>query len=183
MGVTIVVSQETHQDGNTHLHGYVHLSKQYTARGEHKLLKYGAHYPNVQPCQSKWKWLKYLSKEDKEPASYGMDLQEALHAHAHKNAIIGKRLQNNERLVDIVQEEVNTHHMLNYAGLVKSVNMFNLDKLYDQRAETDGTKGLFIEGPPGCGKSRKVRDIARKYYKEEPFTLSNTTGWFDGYKG
>ena len=51
----------------------------------------------------------------------------------------------------------------------------------DKPADTDGTRGLWLTGPKGAGKSKYARDLAMKMYGEEPFVLTDNK-WFDRYR-
>lgn len=67
----VVVAQEFHEDGNPHLHAFVHLQRRSVIK--HSLLdKIGGKHGNYQPTKSKIAWLKYLAKSDPSPACFGM---------------------------------------------------------------------------------------------------------------
>jgi len=81
--VEIVVAQESHKDGEPHLHAYIRLQKQYNSRGKHDKLTIQGHYPNVQSVNNKLKVIHYITKEDKEPFAEGIDPSQYVHAHEH----------------------------------------------------------------------------------------------------
>lgn len=51
----------------------------------------------------------------------------------------------------------------------------------DEPEDCEGTRGIWLHGPKGTGKSRYARDLAMKMYGERPFKLTNKD-WFDSYR-
>ncbi|AXQ65737.1 MAG: Rep catalytic domain protein [Cressdnaviricota sp.] len=158
----IVVVSEQHKDGTPHLHAYVSLSVEYRCRGDHKALKVNGNYPNVQSVKNKFKWLSYLKKSDDEPLEYNMSLSEDTTAMQSKKRILGKRLIEGAQLHELVVEEGNESMVLEYDKFKKAITAFQLDQLNKTVEATAGTKGLFVFGPPGCGKSKFIRDQSIK---------------------
>lgn len=78
-----------------HLHAYLELTKNYHSRGPHKRLELLSdtvdqrHYPNVQGVRNKARWLRYISKEDKDLLTKNINVDEWLEQHGRKKATIG----------------------------------------------------------------------------------------------
>lgn len=51
----------------------------------------------------------------------------------------------------------------------------------DKPTDADGTRGLWLTGPKGAGKSKFARDLAMNTYGEDPFVLTDNK-WFDRYR-
>ncbi len=65
----------------------------------------------------------------------------------------------------------------NYDQVKKCLNNIKIDRLAKQKTESDNTRGLWIWGPPGVGKSRYARDNFQDIY------LKAQNKWFDNYDG
>lgn len=138
------------------------------------------YYPNVQGVKNKQFWIKYITKEDKQPYEHGIIVAQYIEASVKKTKVLGKRLISGERLEDIVQEEDNAHMILQFDKYQRAISAYRLttEKAYT----SEGTRGIWFVGPPGTGKSRKARDISLAEFNEEPFILTGGK-WFDGYRG
>lgn len=134
--------------------------------------------PNVQTVKNKFATIKYLHKEDKEPLTKELDVNEYINKTEKRQTILGKRLIQGERLEDLVQEAGNEHMVLKYDKLKSAIAAYKLDT--QQPYEAKGCRGLWIQGPPGTGKTHKARTISQAEYGEEPFILTGAK-WFDGY--
>lgn len=51
----------------------------------------------------------------------------------------------------------------------------------DKPTDSDGTRGLWLTGPKGAGKSKFARELSMKMFGEEPFVLTDNK-WFDRYR-
>jgi len=61
----VLVAQERHEDGNHHLHAYVHFNNQPNIRNS-RFFDHASYHPNIQPVRRVLDWLKYCTKEDTE---------------------------------------------------------------------------------------------------------------------
>ena len=51
----------------------------------------------------------------------------------------------------------------------------------DKPQDSNGTRGLWLTGPKGAGKSKYARDLSMKMFGEDPFVLTDNK-WFDRYR-
>lgn len=68
--------------------------------------------------------------------------------------------------------------MPNYERLFRSYTLFKLHS--GNSIGTDNIRGIWINGPPGIGKSYFVRNFFSKY---GPIFIKPQNKWFDGYNG
>lgn len=81
-----------------------------------------------------------------------------MQAKEKKQAVLGKRLIQGEKLEDLVREAGNEHMVLKYDKLKTAIAAYKLDT--QKPSETQGCRGLWIQGPPGTGKTHKAREIS-----------------------
>ncbi|NBR50080.1 hypothetical protein EBU02_14800, partial [bacterium] len=153
--------REVGASGTPHLQGCVIFKKNIRLSGVRKLLP-TAHWELMKgtPAQA-WD---YCCKEDKEPYSAGTlpgkvgdNLSERYDA-AIANAKAG--------LLDAIPGDM----------MCRYHNYFEKLKLKHAAVEDLGDVcGIWIVGPPGCGKSRYVRDHYPSFYSKR------CNKWFDGY--
>lgn len=62
----LLVGQEEHEDGGIHFHVYIRFSKKPDIRSS-DFFDVAEQHPNIQGCRSVKDWVKYCTKEDKEP--------------------------------------------------------------------------------------------------------------------
>ena len=103
--VKACIGQERHADGGLHLHAcawYTHKLRFNDVR----YLDLNGHHPNIKDCRIKRKdkALKYCAKEDPNPLQFNMDIKEETEARESHRKILGKRLLEGEKLVDLVDE-------------------------------------------------------------------------------
>lgn len=67
-----------------------------------------------------------------------------------------------------------------YDKYAKSINAWRLSN--QKPSETEGTRGIWVCGPPGTGKTYWARQRSLKLYNTEPFIMTGNT-WWDGYAG
>ncbi len=176
--------QERHTLGGNHLHCYVRLGSHYRSRGAHRNLELHSPdtadkwYPNVQGVWNKLYWLKYLSKEDDDPYTEGIDLKKYIEARSNKRSVIGSKILEGVHPRDLVKEHPEL--ALHYSNLKRSYDSLNLDS--HRPEDTDGSKGIWCVGPKGSGKSRWAQDTSLKLFGELPFKLTYHS-WFDEYAG
>lgn len=62
----VLLASEAHKDGNKHFHAYIRFKNQPNIR-DPAFFDYNGRHPNVQPCRTVSKWIKYVTKDDTEP--------------------------------------------------------------------------------------------------------------------
>lgn len=132
----LVIAQEKHKEEGLHLHVYVRLESHYRARGEHKTLKLGDHYPNVQATVNKKAWLIYVTKEDKEPHEEGIEVRQFLQAKQDHRRVLHKRLVSEEITLQQAIEEDPTL-LKGYKRLKADLESY----LRDKKAQKPDCKG------------------------------------------
>lgn len=107
------------------------MRNRYTRVGRHSSLAIEdngtVYYPDVQGVTNKYAWLKYISKEDNEPEEYNMSVKHTIDATTNHKRVLGKRLLEGEKLVDLVVEEGNQHLLFDYKKIKQSLDAYQLD--------------------------------------------------------
>ena len=75
------------------------------------------HYPNVQSVRNKARWLKYISKEDKDILTHNLDIEHWLEQHARKKSTIGSYIAKGQHPRDLLKRPEFAHYGDRYASL------------------------------------------------------------------
>jgi len=164
----IVVAQEKHEDGNEHLHAYIHFETQKARPTEFFDLE--GHHGNVQKCSEVKGWIQYLTKEDKQPWTFNFDVAACL---KKKRATLSVA-----RAATMSYDELRTK--IRPQDLQRTIAGIQLDKLLTAKLEDlEKPCGIWIHGLPGIGKSFDVR----RYCREKGLGLYDKphNKWWDGY--
>lgn len=174
----VVVAQEHHQDGGIHYHAWVEFSdKKHITE---KFFIFKGYHPDIGKMRdvkrsSRAAAIKYLTKEDKEPAATGIDVQEYLEAKKKHRAIVGHALISGEKsLKDVVKEH--PEELYNLDKLHKNLSLYKL--LAKDVPEMRERNNYWVYGIPGVGKSYGVRLAWGTTY-----FLKSCNKWWDGYAG
>lgn len=178
-GVVVVVAREMHKDGEPHIHAWVEFVKKkhivgcrvFDVRGFH------ANIGKIKNAKrnTRGNGLKYVLKEDKEPWSFGIDL-EAWKASSKKHrAYVGELLITGKKTVREVVEEF-PQEIYNIDKLIKNVNLFKV--LGREIPPVIPRRNYWIVGKPRVGKSYAVREAFGKDLFIKPINK-----WWDGYAG
>lgn len=166
----VVVAHEKHADGHDHLHAYMEFRSR--ARRGTALFDIQGSHGNVQGCRNTKDWLKYITKFDKKPYSWGLDIEAAL---AKKNAHLSVA-----KAAEMSYDELRTK--VRPEQLQRTLAGIQLDKLMTSEvSDLPGPCGIWIQGEPGVGKSHDIREyckLAGKPYYDKPHNK-----WWDGYSG
>ncbi len=110
-GLTILkglIAQETHASGDLHLHAYAKFTKNVETRNPRYFditWQDNVYHGKYEPAKSAIGSIKYLTKHDKEPLELAdMDWKQELDAKKDKKRILGKRLADGEKLIDLIDD-------------------------------------------------------------------------------
>lgn len=70
--------------------------------------------------------------------------------------------------------------MTKFAQIKKSIDAWRLAT--QEPMETQGTRGVWVHGPPGTGKTQWAQKRSMEIYGQEPF-INTGNNWMDGYSG
>lgn len=165
----IVAGKEIGESGTPHIQGYVYFENQRTMKSVSKMLTRarldvarGSASQNEAYCNKDTKWI-----EDGEQPKQGarIDLDE-----------IGAAILKGDSTVDeIAQENPMAFHK--YGRTMERLEDIRLRSV----KRTEMTKGIWIWGETGVGKSHMAYELAKEY--ESMYIWKFDKGWQDGYKG
>ena len=166
-----VIARELHEDGTPHIHVYLLLSAPYNCKSP-RFWDLAVYHGNYQHAKSYTAVLQYVRK-DQDYLEFGdLDLEAKLESKKTHAAYLGKRLQE-EHLVDIVNDHPEL--TLRFEQLQRSQLAYRQAKLKNPPHET--TRGTWIRGPPGSGKTHSVHTTESDLY------VKAQNKWWDGYTG
>lgn len=99
-----IVSEEKHEDGDPHLHVYLTYEKaKRISKADHFDIEVAAktHHPNIQTVKNMKDTVKYITKEDKEPAQHNIDFKSILAGKSSKFAVIAQSVMEGKSLLQI----------------------------------------------------------------------------------
>lgn len=166
-----VIAQELHEDGTPHIHIYLSLSKRYDCQNPHywDLMEFHGNYQHARNVNDV---VKYIKKDENYLEFGDLDFAAKVNAKAQHTAYLGKRLQE-EPLLDILMDHPEL--TLRAHDLQKAQNTFKQLKLIPQHSSD--TRGIWIYGKPGTGKTRDI------HIEESDLYLKAQNKWWDGYTG
>lgn len=181
----MMIAQETHQDGTSHLHviWIRNTAKKMRLRSMFNLfdLPYcgDVYHADIEFIGSEYKDMvrltRYIFKQDKEPLVDNIDAQQYLkdkRSHVRKYDTAYMLTTPIETLVN--EGRINAHNLPN---LIKAQNIW---KLLKPTSNHKNVRGIWYYGPAGCGKSTVARAIG---FDKGGFFLKDQNKWWDGYSG
>lgn len=103
----LIIGQEHHQDGNFHLHALIVLKNRYHTTNP-RFLDVRGYHPNVQPARQVNQCILYVTKENYNIVSYGIDWKQAREAalkkKSVKSTIMASRLMQGDTIMDLTEE-------------------------------------------------------------------------------
>ncbi len=165
----MLIAMERHEDEGIHYHCYIKFGKRinWNAKTQPRRWDIREYHPNVQIVKNRRKTIEYLTKEDRNPFVMGIDVK----AVTRKQKSYADCLEmNNEELFD----------RFGPVQFVRAIGGINAYKLMEGGArETKDVRGIWVQGPPGCGKSHLVET----FWKQEEVYRKPQNKWWDGYGG
>ncbi|KAG9391963.1 Geminivirus Rep catalytic domain [Carpediemonas membranifera] len=175
--VAYVIAREKHHDPedsdescNLHYHIFLKLDNKirWNAKTSPHAWDLWGNHPNVQTCRSPDAVVKYCKKEGDYEAD-GVNLEN----RAKKRKAYNLEMFTRDPL-DLVKEGL--VNPAQYLNCVKAQAHYKLHA--EPQTHAEGTRGVWIWGEPGVGKSH----AARHEYGESIFVKAQNK-WWDGYKG
>jgi len=158
-----VVAQELHKDSNPHLHVYVKY-KEGVYMKDNKVFDFKGKHGNYQSCRSCKAVIKYCSKGGKFEANF--DLGSYLNK---KGKLPVTTLVSKDTKQALLDGDISFMQARAYAFARAIV---------EEPYEHHTTRGIWIMGPPGTGKSHVAREHAKLV---GGYFSSQQNKWFDGY--
>jgi Geminivirus Rep catalytic domain./RNA helicase. len=166
-----VIARELHEDGSPHIHVYLLLETDYNCRSC-RYWDLGGYHGNYQHAKSYTAVVQYI-KKDKDYFEFGdLDFAAKLQTKITHRAYLGKRLQLEP--LDVIADE-HPELMYDYCKLQKNIDLYRSHKSKNPPHET--TRGTWIRGPPGSGKTHSVHATESDLY------CKAQNKWWDGYTG
>jgi hypothetical protein len=163
------VGIESHQDGTPHVHVFLQLENKFNCKNPRFWDLEGFH-GNYQAARVPIDVLRYVQKTGNYVDFGDFDLAAKLDARKKHSIYLGKRLQT-ESLLSVTEDHPEL--TMRYKQLKESVMAFRMDKVKPLTMES--TRGVWIYGPAGVGKTHYV------HHKEPDLYKKAQNKWWDGY--
>lgn len=130
-----IVAQETHKNGDLHLHAYLELNEAYRTR-DPNFADLGTHHGNYQGCRSSKNVMKYCTKEDNFLSD--LDVSQILKARESKKKIVASDLLGKRKtLIQVIEE--NPEFLFEYKKLKENLALYEEDSKIDDREDLPDT--------------------------------------------
>lgn len=181
-----IVAREAHEDGTPHLHAIIDWGAKRNVKDPRKFDYEGVH-PNIQAVRNVKSTEKYIRKEDDEPYCWGSTFDEG----ALVKGLLEQKTRHGAHMY--LLQQIGMHPRFNTWMNVWDARPREVNPIEIQPREwwvqvpkepeliTDGgrPRGLWLKGPPECGKTRYVENT---YRDRHMFYVSGPKG-FQGYNG
>jgi hypothetical protein len=132
-----VVSEETHEDGEPHLHVALSLTRKVNYSNPNSLDFIGESHGNYQAMKNQLNCLEYITKEDQDPAVFGIDFKARIkelkaHRGGGKSAVVERMLSTGAELSEVI-EAVPGFTLLHFRAIEAFQRMLEHRKLREVR--------------------------------------------------
>lgn len=149
-----IVCREEHKDGTPHLHAFVKYEQAKNFKTPN-CFDLGTNHGNYQVAKSYYAVAKYVRK-GQDYIEHGMDAKAEEEQRANHKKVLGAQLMQAKTNADI-QSIVESESSMIF-GLHKTMqDIREYRNLTVQQKEHEHARGIWIQGPPGCGKSHLSR--------------------------
>jgi len=167
-----VVARENHEKEGQHLHVYLLLEKQFSCKNAN-FWDLGPYHGNYQKARSIDAVVKYI-KKDGDILQFGdIDWKEKVDSRLEHRRYLGKKIIDGTPLNELVKEDPSL--IFGLSSLHKDINTWHQVSM--KATDAPDTRGIWIYGPPGVGKSRYVRA------QEPSLYLKAQNRWWDSHIG
>ena len=173
-----LIGQEHHEDGDLHLHAFVKLIKARQMRHDAamSMFKFGEYNADIEFLKTRadiTRACRYCIKEDKNPLVHGLEIK-AILSTKHE------RRYNTKEILEGDLNELIENGAINPASMRNIIWARQYWKLYNKPNDATDVRGIWLEGPAGCGKSTWAKDFGNAM---GGFYEKAQNKWFDGYNG
>lgn len=169
-----VVCRELHKDGTPHMHAYIEIDKMYNCR-DARFWDVAGHHGDYAKCRNVFAAAKYI-KKDGDVLEYGdISWAEKLNSKAEKRRERGlKMMESGTTMKEILEEDPG---LALQADRVQKA-LYACKQAMIEPYKANDTRGVWIYGPPGVGKSMVVHE-----FEGENLFDKSQNKWWDGYTG
>lgn len=100
----VLVSEEKHEDGSPHLHVFLSFEKAKRV-SKADFFDVDGFHPNIQTVKNMKECIKYITKDDKEPAQYNFDYKAVINGKSSKFAVVAQKILDGMSLFKLNEEE------------------------------------------------------------------------------
>lgn len=169
----ILIGQEKHEDGTPHLHAYVQNKEKVDIKSPNALDFECYHGDYVAAKGNYYEVYDYVTKEDKEPATWGTACMAKNRAEETKLGIAARNKMLAESKLPALVDSGDIR-MESYCQIKKCVQNYRMDSL-SVGGYMENRRCVWLCDHPGKGKSRWVRDTFPEFF------LKSQSKWWDGY--
>lgn len=178
-----VVAKEQHEDGNWHLHAYLHAKLREggtQVRIKHSDLDLAGKHGNYQSVRSDEAVVKYC-KKDGDFIFWGPDPRDRAELRGKKrNLLLAGLVKGDITLEQAVEEDTNL--LRHYKNLGENLRLFQANK--KKRPDGVAPRFVYLTGPSGVGKTTLAKSLkAGGDTFLVPLSSTGHQWWFDGYQG
>lgn len=174
-----VVAQERHEDGNFHLHAYIHVGLALHRKVASNFLDLSGHHPNIEAVRSMNKVIAYCAKDGnyitnvQRKVDFCLVEAERKKRSQAKDKIYKELVEEGKCLSDMVVEY--NFLISGYSKLKQDVEQYRRDCI--KAVALSDTCGIWISGPAGTGKTTIAETKFGRVFRKA------NNKWFDGWRG